>query len=80
MIRPFKCPDTERLANDERTGGRRKLALLDTATSLSDLLSPPGNRLEKLTGDRDGQHSVRVNDGGRHEQEITTGASRRDSA
>jgi len=71
VIRSFKCPDTERLANDERTAafslgvqraGRRKLALLDSATSLSDLRSPPGNRLEWLSGDRDGQHSVRVND------------------
>ena len=71
MIRSFRCSDTERLANDERTGafstslqkaGRRKLALLDTATSLNDLRSPPGNRLEKLTGDRDGQHSIRIND------------------
>ncbi|HEX9877998.1 MAG TPA: type II toxin-antitoxin system RelE/ParE family toxin [Gammaproteobacteria bacterium] len=71
MIKTFKCQDTERLANDERTGafsagvvkaGRRKLALLDTATSLDDLRSPPGNRLEKLKGERDGQHSIRIND------------------
>ena len=40
----------------------RKLAMLDAAESLSDLRVPPGNRLEKLGGDRSGQHSIRVND------------------
>jgi toxin HigB-1 len=38
------------------------LTVLDAATDLSDLRSPPGNRLEKLSGDRLGQHSVRIND------------------
>ena len=41
---------------------RRKLAAVDAATSLEDLMSPPGNRLEALKGDRAGQHSIRVND------------------
>lgn len=41
---------------------RRKLNYLDAATSLSDLRSPPGNRLEALKADRIGQHSIRVND------------------
>jgi proteic killer suppression protein len=36
--------------------------LLDAAESLEDLRVPPGNRLEKLTGDRAGQHSIRIND------------------
>lgn len=36
--------------------------MLDAAEQLSDLRVPPGNRLEKLTGDRMGQHSIRVND------------------
>ena len=36
--------------------------MLHAAVSLSDLLVPPGNRLEKLSGDRDGQYSIRVND------------------
>jgi proteic killer suppression protein len=40
----------------------RKLAMLDAATTLDDLRSPPGNRLEPLAGDRAGQHSIRVND------------------
>ena len=40
----------------------RKLMLLDAAESLDDLRAPPGNRLEKLTRDRAGQHSIRIND------------------
>jgi proteic killer suppression protein len=40
----------------------RKLVLLDAAENLSDLRIPPGNRLEKLVGNRAGQHSIRVND------------------
>lgn len=41
---------------------RRKLRMLDAATTLEDLRLPPGNRLEALSGDREGQHSIRVND------------------
>jgi proteic killer suppression protein len=40
----------------------RKLVILDAAESLQDLRVPPGNRLERLSGDRTGQHSIRVND------------------
>ena len=40
---------------------RRKLLYLDRAHSLDDLRQPPGNRLEALSGDRAGQHSIRVN-------------------
>jgi proteic killer suppression protein len=40
----------------------RKLLLLDGAETLTDLRSPPGNRLEKLRGNRSGQHSIRIND------------------
>ena len=36
--------------------------MLDSATELRDLLAPPANRLEKLKGDRAGQHSIRIND------------------
>ncbi|PIO97260.1 type II toxin-antitoxin system RelE/ParE family toxin [Pleomorphomonas carboxyditropha] len=39
-----------------------KLFLIDTVTRLDDLRVPPGNRLEALSGDRKGQHSIRVND------------------
>lgn len=40
----------------------RKLRILDAAMSLSDLRVPPGNRLERLRGDRDGRHSILIND------------------
>lgn len=40
----------------------RKLRILDAAMRLSDLRVPPGNRLERLRGDRAGQHSIRIND------------------
>jgi len=40
---------------------QRKLRMLDAATVLDDLRNPPGNRLEKLKGERAGQHSIRVN-------------------
>ncbi len=40
----------------------RRLRSVANAVELNDLRSPPGNRLEKLSGDRDGQHSVRIND------------------
>jgi proteic killer suppression protein len=41
---------------------KRKLVMLDAASVLNDLRVPPGNRLEALSGDRQGQHSIRVND------------------
>ena len=71
MMRSFRDRDTERVFRRERTRklapdilriAQRKLAMLDAAESLSDLRVPPGNHLEKLSGDRDGQHSIRVND------------------
>jgi proteic killer suppression protein len=71
VIRSFGDRDTERLWQRERIRtldprilrvALRMLALLDAATSLDDLRSPPGNRLEALRGDRRGQHSVRIND------------------
>jgi proteic killer suppression protein len=40
---------------------QRKLAQLDAATKLSDLMVPPSNQLEPLRGDRGGQHSIRIN-------------------
>ena len=45
-----------------RAAARRKLKMLDDATSLNDLAAPPRNRLEALRGDRKGQHSIRIND------------------
>ncbi len=69
MIRSFRCADTRRLFADEDVPrfsnfgrvARRKLLYLDAATVLSELRSPPGNRLEALKGDRKGQHSIRIN-------------------
>jgi proteic killer suppression protein len=69
MIRSFKDTRTERLAAGERVpafeGFRRqaekRLRLLEAATSLRDLAQLPGNRLEALAGDRQGQHSIRIN-------------------
>lgn len=70
MIKTFKCRDTELLFNDvpvpafrafERPA-RRKLLYLHRARCLEDVRQPPGNRLEALKGDRQGQHSIRVND------------------
>ena len=40
----------------------RKLIMIDNALVINDLRVPPGNRLEKLSGDRDGQYSIRIND------------------
>ena len=40
----------------------RKLDQIDSAATVDDLRAPPGNRLEALSGDRDGQHSIRVNE------------------
>ncbi|MCH7824290.1 MAG: type II toxin-antitoxin system RelE/ParE family toxin [Acidobacteria bacterium] len=53
---------TRRLAVDLQRVARRRLLILDAADRLDDLRVPPGNRLEKATGDRPGQHSIRVND------------------
>jgi proteic killer suppression protein len=70
VIKSFKDRDTERLFRREsvRKFGAgvqrvalRKLRMLDAATVLGDLRVPPGNRLEKLKGDREDQHSIRVN-------------------
>lgn len=70
MIRTFKCKDTEKLFNDIEVKkfrnisriARIKLEVLNAAVSLSDLRVPPGNKLEKLKGNRKGQHSIRIND------------------
>lgn len=49
------------LSLDIQRAAYRKLLILDAAESLDDLRIPPGNRLERLGGDRAGQHSIRVN-------------------
>jgi len=71
MIQTFADKETERLFNREpvkrfpppvQRPALRKLLILDAAESLDDLRNPPGNRLENLHGDREGQYSIRVND------------------
>ncbi len=70
MIGSFRCSDTEDLFNDHfvarfqafERSARKKLEILNAASSLDELRMVPGNRLEKLRGDRDGQYSIRVND------------------
>ena len=70
MIRSFHCTRTERLWKRERVKefanisavALRRLTALDSAQALTDLVIPPGNQLEPLQGDRQGQHSIRIND------------------
>ena len=69
-IQSFRCRDTESLFNGNEVSAfqgfdrvaMRKLAMLHAADTLLDLRSPPGNRLEALSGNRRGQHSIRIND------------------
>jgi len=58
----FRGKTSTKLPKDIQRTARRKLLYLDGAVDLQDLLAPPGNRLEKLKGDRAGQHSIRIND------------------
>jgi len=60
--RLFARQPVRRLGPDLQRVALRKLRQLDAATALEDLRVPPGNRLEKLSGDRAGQHSIRLND------------------
>ncbi|MCY4448142.1 MAG: type II toxin-antitoxin system RelE/ParE family toxin [Chloroflexi bacterium] len=71
MIRSYRDRDTQaiaerrrvrRLPEDIQRRAQRKLIILNNALSLNDLRVPPGNRLEALSGDREGQHSIRIND------------------
>jgi proteic killer suppression protein len=70
MIRTFKDKETQKvfdgqfsrkLAQDIQRKARIKLRILDAAMVLEDLLAPPANRLEALSGDRAGQYSIRIN-------------------
>jgi toxin HigB-1 len=69
VLRSFKDRDAEAIWRRQRSRlldgptqrvAWRKLALLDAAETLADLRVPPGNRFEKLRGDREGQHSIRI--------------------
>ncbi|RXF69612.1 type II toxin-antitoxin system RelE/ParE family toxin [Hansschlegelia zhihuaiae] len=55
-----KCP--KGFPTDIFRAAFRKLTMLNSAATLEDLASPPGNRLEALKGDRAGQYSIRIND------------------
>jgi toxin HigB-1 len=69
MIKNFKCKHTQALYKGKspkkfqafQEQAERKLQMLDSATELFDLRSPVDNRLEKLSGNRQGQHSIRIN-------------------
>ncbi len=89
MIKSFRCKETERifqreysrrLPTDIQKTAFRKLRMLNRSSSVEDLRVPPGNRLEALSGRREGQHSIRINEqwricfvwrnGGAHDVEI----------
>jgi len=90
VIRSLRDRETEKVFNREPSRrwsrdlqrvARRKLLILDAAETLADLRVPPGNRLEKLSRDREGQYRIRINDqwricfrwgeGDAHDVEIT---------
>ncbi len=71
MIRSFANSETEKIYNQTYSKAMptsiqrialRKLIMIDNAQTLNDLRVPPANRLEALKGDREGQHSIRIND------------------
>jgi proteic killer suppression protein len=71
MIKTFKCKETEKifcreyskkLPRNIQKVAFRKLRIIDRSKTLIDLKVPPANRLEKLSGQRKGQYSIRIND------------------
>jgi len=71
VIRSYRCKETERvskreysrkLPGDIQAVALRKLRMLHRSSTLDDLRIPPANRLERLTGGRNGQMSIRIND------------------
>jgi proteic killer suppression protein len=71
MIRSFKDAEAEKIYARQRSKKLptdiqqivlRKMRMLNNAINLNDLRIPPANRLEKLSGNRAGQHSIRIND------------------
>jgi proteic killer suppression protein len=70
MVKSFRCKETKRVFSRRfskklpvsiQESSRQKLVILDSATTLNDLRIPPGNRLEELKDNREGQHSIRIN-------------------
>jgi toxin HigB-1 len=62
LFHELRTTSTRRFPPELRRAAHRKLQYLNAAVSLSDLLVPPGNRLEALKGDRRGFHAIRIND------------------
>jgi len=71
MIKTFKCKETQKifhrqyskkLPRDIQKVAFRKLRMIDRSITLNDLKVPPANKLEKLSGGRKGQYSIRIND------------------
>jgi proteic killer suppression protein len=71
MIKSFADTETDKVFNrrfskklpaDIQSVALRKLRMLNNSHAINDLRSPPANRLEKLSKDREGQHSIRIND------------------
>ena len=71
MIKTFKDAETQKIYQRERSRklppdiqqvALRKLRMINNSISINDLRVPPANRLEKLSGDREGQYSIRIND------------------
>jgi proteic killer suppression protein len=58
----FRREFSQRLPGDVQSVALRKLRMLNNAHTVKDLGSPPANRLEKLSGRREGQYSIRIND------------------
>ena len=70
MIKTFKCKETQKvyqrafskkLPHDIQRASYKKLLMIDASINIEDLRIPPANRLEKLSGDREGQYSIRIN-------------------
>ncbi len=71
MIKTFKCKETEKIWNQQysrkfhpslQSTALRKLIMIHRAKELIDLKAPPSNHLEKLSGDKEGRYSIRIND------------------
>jgi len=71
MIKDFRCKETEKIFNLERSKrfppdiqqvALRKLKMLHRSVNVTDLRIPPANHLEKLSGNRSEQWSIRIND------------------